>query len=171
VHLNGNGRAQAERMADRLASLSITKIFSSPMERAVETAEPLAARLGAKVEIHEAFNELNFGGWTGRTFSELETIEQWKQWNSYRLGIRPPNGEMMLEVQTRFVAAIERLREHLAKERIAIFSHGDPLKSVLMYYLGMPVDHFLRLDISVASFSILCLADWGARVEGFNLQA
>jgi probable phosphoglycerate mutase len=171
VHLNLNGQAQAERLAEKLASAGITRIFSSPMERAVETAEAVATRLRARVEIRDAFNELNFGDWTGRTFSELESIEQWKQWNSYRLGIRPPNGEMMLEVQTRFVAEIERLRRELTQECIAIFSHGDPLKSVLMYYLGLPLDRFLRLDISVASFSIMCLGDWGARLEGLNLQA
>jgi len=171
VHLNNLGRTQAANLAEELSGLVVNRIFSSPMERAVETAEPLAALTGQQVEIREAFNELNFGNWTGRKFIDLESQELWRQWNSHRLGIRPPNGEMMLEVQTRFVTEIEALRRTFPTERIAIFSHGDPLKSVLMYYLGMPLDHFLRLDIATASFSILQLGDWGAKLQGFNLRA
>src|SRR3954467_15810313 len=130
VHLNATGRDQAIRLAAKLATYSITRIFSSPLERALETAEPLASRLRLKIQINDAFNELNFGGWTGHKFAELEGQELWRQWNGYRLGIRAPNGEMMIEVQTRFVTEIERLRRELPDETIAVFSHGDPLKSV-----------------------------------------
>jgi broad specificity phosphatase PhoE len=170
THLNARGREQADRLAQKLATCNISRILSSPMERALETAEPLARRLELKIAVREAFNELNFADWTGRKFADLESEEKWRQWNSYRLGIRAPNGEMMIEVQTRFVTEIERLRQEFAGERVAIFSHGDPLKSVLMYYLGMPLDHFLRLDIATGSFSILELSDWGAKLQGFNLQ-
>jgi probable phosphoglycerate mutase len=76
---------------------------------------------------------------------------------------------MMLEVQARFVLEIERLRKEQPNETIAVFSHGDPLKSVLMYYLGMPLDHFLRLDIATASYSILSLTDWSAQVKSMNV--
>jgi broad specificity phosphatase PhoE len=170
VHLNNHGRSQAARLAEKLSKLIVTKIVSSPMERAIETAEPLAALSGRQIEIREAFNELNFGDWTGQKFADLESQELWRQWNSHRLGIRAPNGEMMIEVQTRFVTEIEALRRSFPTERIAIFSHGDPLKSVLMYYLGIPLDHFLRLDIATSSFSILALSDWAVKLQAFNLQ-
>jgi len=75
----------------------------------------------------------------------------------------------MLEVQTRFVVELERLRKAFPNDCIAIFSHGDPLKSVLMYYLGMPLDHFLRLDIATASYSVLSLTDWSVRVGAINV--
>jgi len=137
----------------------------------VETAEPLAANLGLKIDVRPAFNELNFGDWTGRRFSELESDELWRQWNSYRIGVRPPNGEMMIEVQARFVLETGRIRSDFPNQSIAIVSHGDPLKSVLMYYMGVPLDHFQRLDIETASWSILGLDDWSAKLFGFNLKA
>jgi broad specificity phosphatase PhoE len=171
VHLNDAGRRQAARLAAKLIDSGITKICSSPMERAVETAEPLADRLGLKIEIRSGFNELNFGDWTGHKFAELEAQERWRQWNSYRLGIRPPNGEMMIEVQSRFVVEIERLRADMPETNIAIFSHGDPLKSALMYYIGAPLDHFRRFEISPAGYSILALDDWSSQLTGFNLKA
>jgi probable phosphoglycerate mutase len=115
THLNARGREQATRLAEKLSTQSITRLFSSPMERARETAEPLALRLRLKIVIREAFNELNFGDWTGRKFAELESEEKWRHWNSYRLGIRAPNGEMMIEVQTRFVTEIERLRQEFPR--------------------------------------------------------
>jgi broad specificity phosphatase PhoE len=170
VHLNAAGREQSARLAAKLGQFGIAKIFSSPLERAIETAEPLATRMGTKVEVREVFNELHFGDWTGRRFSELESDEMWRTWNSHRLGVRAPNGEMMIEVQTRFITEIEKLRREFGSQSIAIFSHGDPLKSVLLYYLGMPLDHFQRLDIATASFSILALEDWGAQLRGFNLR-
>jgi broad specificity phosphatase PhoE len=169
VELNALGREQAVQLGEQLSGCGITSIFASPQPRAVQTAEPLAHRLRLLVNVEPAFNEIDFGDWTGHVFAELETDERWRQWNSYRLGIRPPNGEMMVEVQTRFVLKIENLRAAMPNACIAVFSHADPIKSVLMYYLGMPLDHFQRLDIATASFSILNLGDWGARLAGFNL--
>jgi broad specificity phosphatase PhoE len=171
VHLNEKGRSQAARLAESLASEPIVQLCSSPMERAIQTAEPLAEKLGLKIDVRPAFNELNFGDWTGRTFSELQSDERWRRWNSYRLGIRPPDGEMMIEVQARFVFEIERLRAEFSNHTVAIVSHGDPLKSVLMYYLGVSLDHFQRFEIETASWSIICLDDWNARLLGFNLKA
>lgn len=170
VNLNDLGRRQATLLADKLASAGITRIFTSPLERAIQTAAPLAFRLGLQIQSCEAFNELDFGDWTGRKFGELESLDTWRQWNSYRGGHRAPNGETMLEVQARFVLELQRLRRDLRDERIAVVSHGDPLRSALIYYLGMPMDNFLRLEISTASFSMLSLNDWGAEVRGLNIR-
>src|SRR3954453_9567212 len=88
THLNEAGRKQAAEHAEKLAGAGITRILSSPLERTTETAAPLAARVGLKVEVREAFNELNFGDWTGLKFAELESRDLWRQWNGYRLGVR-----------------------------------------------------------------------------------
>ena len=78
---------------------------------------------------------------------------------------------MMIEAQTRFVVEVQRLRTEKPNAIFAIFSHGDPLKSVLMFFLGMPLAHYQLLDISMGSFSILSVGDWGAQLSGLNLKA
>jgi broad specificity phosphatase PhoE len=170
IHLNSAGRDQSVRLAKTLAPLGVAAIFSSPLERAIETATPLAESLKLKIQTRDSFNEIDFGDWTGRTFAELSQQEHWKQWNSYRIGNRAPGGETMLEVQTRFVTELERLRRDFSNQCLAIFSHGDPLRSVLLHYLGMPLDFYHRLQIATASSSILSLGDWAAELHGFNLQ-
>jgi broad specificity phosphatase PhoE len=169
VHLSCAGREEAERLALQLAHTGITQIYTSPLERTRETAEALARKLQLPIHDSEAFKEIDFGDWTGRSFSELEPSPAWRQWNQYRSGSRVPNGEMILEVQSRMVREIERLRREFPEDSIAIVSHGDPLKSVLFYYLGMSVEMFQRLEISPASYSILVLEDWSAQVKCVNV--
>src|SRR6266508_760908 len=101
VHLNAAGRKQADRIAERLRNERITRIYSSPLDRALETADPLAHHLGLSVEKKEAFGEVRFGDWTGKRVDDLETDTRWRYFNSYRSGTRVPGGELMAEVQLR----------------------------------------------------------------------
>ena len=168
VHLNEQGRAEAARLATALSTFGIQRIFSSPLERAVQTAEPTARLLGLEIEIAQEILEINFGDWTGRSIRDLDADPAWRNFNLYRSGTRIPNGENMLEAQTRMVAFLEKLQRENPKQTIAIFSHGDPIKSIFAYYLGIPLDLFTRIEISPASFSILRLESWGAQVIAIN---
>lgn len=168
VHLNDHGRAEAARLAETLAASGIQRIISSPLERAFETAEPTAKKLGLKIEISPEILEINFGDWTGKSMQELDLEPSWKSFNSYRSGTRIPNGETMLEAQSRMVTFIEQLRRSNPSQTVALFSHGDPIKSVFAYYLGIPLDLFTRIEISPASYSILRLEDWGPQVLAIN---
>ena len=168
VHLNETGRKQAELLARHLAGRDIDRILSSPMERARETAEPLARRLGLEIEICDAISEIEYGAWTGKTMAEMQTLEQWKQWNTFRSGTRPPGGESILEVQARTVGEIEKLRRAFPEKTLALFSHGDPIRSILVYYLGIPLDMLQRLKIRTASVSVLKLSEWNAELHSFN---
>ena len=168
VHLNELGRAEAERLAAVLARKNIHRIVSSPMERARETAQPLARELGLEVELLEAVTEVDFGEWTGRTLTELNSIPAWGRFNTFRSGTRIPKGESMIEVQQRMVLALETLRRTSPGQNIAIFSHGDPIRSALVYYLGMPLDLLVRLEVSPGSYSILTVEGWGAEILAIN---
>ena len=168
VRLNSQGRAEAEQAAALLAKLGIQRIISSPLERAIETAEPLAQKTGLKIEISSEIIEINFGDWTGKTMKELEADVSWKDFNTYRSGTRIPNGETMLEAQTRMIAFLERLTSENANQTVALFSHGDPIKSVFAYYLGIPLDLFTRIEISPGSYSILRLESWGPQILAIN---
>ena len=168
VHLNAHGKQQAEQLMEKLSRASIQKIFSSPLERAMETAEPLAGKLGLNIQTCDAFLEIQFGDWSGKSFAELESDCRWRQWNSFRSATRIPNGETMIEVQSRFVGELERIRAENPNERIAIFSHADPIRAALMHFLGMPLDFIHRLEIDPASISILKMGDFGAQVSRVN---
>jgi probable phosphoglycerate mutase len=170
VHLDSQGRSQAEKLAKRLAASGIQRLFSSPLERACETAAPLAKALGLSVQVSPALTDIDFGDWSGRSLAELELLESWKTWNLFRSSLRIPNGEMMPEVQSRMMCEVERLYRQFSKEQLAIISHADPIRCVLAHYLGTPMDLLQRMEISPASVSIVEVNDWGAKVRAINLE-
>jgi broad specificity phosphatase PhoE len=168
VHLNAWGKLEAERLAARLAALSISEIYTGPLERARETAEPLSNRLRLKMSLAPAFDEVEFGSWTLLRFSDLEQRADWKAWNEYRDRSTPPQGESILAVRNRASKELERLAETRPGETLAIVSHGEVIKSTLMHYLGIPVNFHWRLDISPGSVSVLTIHDGQPQVLVFN---
>jgi probable phosphoglycerate mutase len=168
VRLNAAGQKEAAQLAHGLALCKIHRIFSSPLERAHETALPLAKALGLEIQFSDALIEIQFGEWTGKRIDELDADPQWQQWNSFRSGNRVPGGESMLEVQARFVGFMEQLRRRYPGDSIVLVSHGDPIRAALLYYLGMPLDSFGRLELSPASVSILEISDQGTRAIAVN---
>jgi len=169
VHLNERGQDEAQRLARALEGSGIKRVFSSPLERALETAQPLAQALGVAVETLEAIKEIDFAGWTGRAFADLKQDPAWQQWNSFRIGARVPNGETILEVQARMVGAVRQLWEKFPNDKIAIVSHGDPLRTIIFYYLGISLDFVSRIEISPASYTILKLESWGPQIAALNV--
>src|SRR5438477_5767065 len=101
VHLNEKGRKEAEQMAVKLAGEPIRAMYSSPLERATETAEPLARKLGLKIQPLEELGEIKFGDWTDKSLKELDQDPRWAHWNSFRSGTQAPKGDLMIEAQTR----------------------------------------------------------------------
>ncbi len=168
VSLGTDGRAQAAALAERLARESLAAVYASPLERACETAEPLARHREIDVQVVDALNEIDIGAWTGRAFDDLRDDPHWTRWNTARSVTRPPVGETMLEAQTRVVGGIERLCAAHPEQGIALVSHADVIKAALAYYLGLPLDAILRFEISPASISKLVLGDWGAKVISMN---
>lgn len=164
VPLDEEGREQTLRLSERLAHLTPLALYSSPVQRALETAAPLSERWGLPVQVAEEFSEIDFGEWQGRDFSDLNGLQQWGYFNTYRSGTRPSGGELMLEVQARAVVGLQRLHAEYPNSLIAIVSHGDVIRAALNYYLGASLDLFRRLEVSPASVSILELQDWGPHV-------
>ena len=169
VHLNEEGRRQAERVASFLEPKGIHAILSSPLERTMETAEPFARRMGKPLSSPDWLLEVNFGDWTAKSIAELDAREDWKKWNHFRSGHRAPGGESMMEVQARMVTGMESLRRGTGEAAVAFFGHGDPIRAALLYYLGMPVDMLQRLEVSPGSISVLKIGDCGAQLTGLNL--
>jgi broad specificity phosphatase PhoE len=166
VHLNVAGQAQAEEIAERLSALGIAAVYSGPLERVREMAAPLCQRFGLRLEVTAAFDEVNFGMWTDRTFEELRGDPNWERFNSFRSSVAPPGGELMLEVQARTVAKLEELRSR--HDVVAIVSHGDVIRGIVAHFLGLPLDFIHRLQIDPASITILELEDWGPKLRLIN---
>jgi probable phosphoglycerate mutase len=168
VHLTALGAEQAARLPARLAALPIHAIYSSPLERTRETAAPLAAERGLDVRVCDEAIELGFGDWTSEAFATLERDVRWQRFNSLRSFTRAPGGELMPEVQTRMVRAIEGIRAAHRGETVAVFSHGDVIRAAMAYFLGVPLDLFQRIEIRPVSVSRLRLTDDGVLVLGVN---
>jgi probable phosphoglycerate mutase len=168
VHLNAEGQRQAAGLVERLKGTAIARIISSPLDRALETAAPLSKDRGIEVEVSDAVTEIGFGEWSGLSMEELSGQPLWSRWNSFRSATRAPGGEIMSETQARMVSEVTRLREESPDGTIALFSHGDPLRSVVAYFLGMPLDFYSRIEISPASISILRLDKITAQLWQLN---
>lgn len=169
VHINTRGREEAEALAGALAGAGIEALFSSPLDRTMDTAEFIARRTGLHVHVEEAFGEVRFGEWEGMTFEDLASDPRWEAYNRFRSGTRPPGGgELLLEVQARAVAAMERMRDDHPDGTVAVVSHGDVIKAAAMYWLGMPLDLLERFDVAPASVTEIVVGDWGAKVIRIN---
>lgn len=171
VLLNEQGRVEARDLAERLARLPVRAVYSSPLERAVETAEFIGSRLSLKVKKFEALGELNFGDWTGKNFDELENEPKWRNFNTLRSRTRIPNGEMMFDAQARIISELENLRERHRGEIVAVVSHADLIKAAVAYYAGIHLDLFHRLEINTASVSVVNIGEDFVRIVSVNNTA
>jgi probable phosphoglycerate mutase len=159
VHLNQKGQEQARQVAQALCQAPVKAIYSSPLERAVETAQPLAQALGLEIQLAPGLIELEYGDWSGKTLKQLGRRKLWKVVQEKPSEMRFPNGESFPEVQARAVAEIQRITAaHNAEDDlVACYSHGDVIRLLLSYFLGMPLDLFQRVGVSPASISVISI--------------
>jgi broad specificity phosphatase PhoE len=171
VNLNEAGIQQAQKLAGQFSGTSIAAVYSSPLERAVQTAEAISNVLGIQTTVCEDFLEINFGAWTNLTFKELENEPLFKQFNAFRSFTRIPQGETMMEAQLRIIRGMEKLCSRHPHETVVIVSHSDLIKATIAYYSGIPLDMFQRIEISPASVSIIKAGSDYASVELVNYTA
>ncbi|NJN65205.1 MAG: MSMEG_4193 family putative phosphomutase [Chloroflexaceae bacterium] len=169
VSLNDEGKEQARRLGERMAHLPLAAIYSSPLERAVETAQAIAAPHQQEVRVVEGLGEVRYGDWTGAELKELTCHELWPGVQFYPSGTRFPGGETLGEVQHRAVETLDGLRaQHGEREVMVAVSHADLIKLVVAYYVGIHLDLFQRLVISPASLTALVFERMGPRLVAFN---
>lgn len=171
VPLNPHGRAEARRVARHLKNIPIDAVFTSPMLRAVETAEYLAAERGLKAQLNADLAEIDYGLWVGKTFDEVMAEEAYAIYHRSPRRAQPPGGEKMTDVRRRAVRFVEGLREKHRKGRIAVISHADVIKTILVHYLGMDLNDLQKFRIDNTSLSILWFYKKRARVLAANCPA
>ncbi len=162
VHLNEKGRQQAALIAQTLSKAPIKAIYSSPLERAVETATPLAQALNLPVGIRPGLIEIDFGRWQGKTGKQMRRLKLWKVVQENPSQMRFPGGESFAEAQQRIHQEIEAIqRAHEEHDLVACFSHNDAISLAVAYYLGLPLDNFQRLSFGTATMTALFLGKEG----------
>jgi probable phosphomutase (TIGR03848 family) len=167
-HLTDEGRRQASELAERLRPLSIAAVYSSPLERCMETAEPIAAARGLPVHAVPDLLEVGYGRWTGRPLAVLARTALWKRIQQQPSSIRFPGGETLTEVQRRSAAALDGLAAKHPRRTIAVVSHADVIRLVVAHYAGIHVDLFQRIIVSPASVSAILLGDRVPRIVRLN---
>lgn len=156
-------------LARRLESVALHTVQASPVQRARETAEAIAAtRPGIVVQIAEALDELDFGDWSGRAFAELEADPQWHTWNERRSAAVTPAGESMAQAQARAWQHIEQTADANPDRIVAMVTHCDIIRAVVAHALGLSLDAIHRFDVDPASVSRLVVGEWGAKLLSLN---
>ncbi len=171
LHLGDEGVRQAQRAGERIGALGdgrIAAVYSSPMERARETAAPIAKATGKRVRVRQGLIEADFGDWTGRNLSDLAKLPEWSQVQRYPSGFRFPRGESFSEMQHRMVDTIAGLVAEHPGDTIVCTSHADTIKAAVAHAMGTHLDLFQRIVIGPCSITAITYTTGGPIVLAVN---
>ncbi|MFA5874587.1 MAG: histidine phosphatase family protein [Anaerolineales bacterium] len=169
IHLNGRGHEQAAELARTLSRLPIKALYSSPLERAIETAEPLAQSLGLGIQLRPDLIDTDVGDWAGRSLKALGRTRLWKVIQQTPSQFQFPGGETFVQAQERVVRALDAIASAHADELISVVFHADPIKLAVAHYLGLSLDNFQRLSAHTGSVTILKIDGSTAKLLALNL--
>ncbi len=169
LHLAETGQTQAQAAADRIAALArVDAVYASPLERARETAAPIAKARNLKVHIDKGLLECDFGEWTGAELKKLMKLPEWNTVLRAPSTFRFPSGESFTEMQGRIVNAIDRLRAAHEGGVVVCVSHADPIKAAVAHAMGTHIDLFQRIVISPCSVTAIAYSAGGPVVLTVN---
>lgn len=172
VHLNADGLRQAQTLTQTLSTAPITAIYSSPLERAVETAAPLAADHKLEVLIHPGLIEVDYGRLQGHTYKQLQRTKIWRLVHEKPSAVQFPEGESLNGVMQRTIATLDEVvSKYEEKQVIACVTHGDVIRMAATHYLGLRLDDYQRFTISTASITSLALGNGQMRLLNLNQVA
>jgi broad specificity phosphatase PhoE len=164
--LDERGEGQARVVAKRLLAFPDLVVESSPRRRARHTAGIIASQSDTVVRIAPEMDEVDFGSWSGQSFEELAGDPQWQRWNKYRGVSRTPAGECIRDVQTRALAHFRKLEHTFGDRTIAIVTHAEVIRSVMLLALPAPIDEYHRFEIGPASLTWLTFKDSQLSFDG-----
>jgi broad specificity phosphatase PhoE len=170
IHLNERGLNQAQALGEALKEVPIKAVYSSPLERAMETAGPIARARSLEIVPEPGLRDADVGKWQGKSLKVLRLTNAWKIVQHSPSRFTFPEGESFMSVQTRIVNALEGIaRKHnKPKDILAIVFHADPIKLAVAHFLGLPLDHFQRLSCDTGSLTALYVGDMGANLLKLN---
>ena len=168
IHLSDTGRAQADGLPARFEGVPLDAIYSSPIDRCVETAKPLAAARKLRLRTRETIGEVRYGEWEYKPLKTISKTKLWGEIMAHPSEGRFPGGEAIRETQARAVAAVATIAEQHSRETVAVFTHADIVKMVLAHYTGLHLDLYARLAVAPASVSALWIGAGGPRTLTVN---
>lgn len=168
IHLSDRGREQVSRLVERLRPVKVSAVYSSPIERCLETARPIASSKGLRVRVREGLGEVRYGEWEGKKLKTLARTKLWKVVRSRPSVARFPGGEAIREIQVRTVEEIEKIRAEHPRRVVVAVSHGDPIRLLVAYLAGVHLDLYQRIVVGPASVSAFWLGDGGPVVLKLN---
>ncbi len=164
ISLDARGRAQAERLAERFTPVRVTAVYSSPLERCVETVAPLAAARGLEVAERDALIEMDAGAWTNRPLAQLRRTRLWRDVIERPSMFRFPDGESFAEAQTRALEGVQTIAAAHPHGRVVVGTHGDVVRMLVAHFSGAHLDLFQRMASDPASVSVVHLGGGQPRV-------
>lgn len=170
VHLNERGQKQAQALGEALKDVPIKAIYSSPLERAMETAAPIASARKLQIIQEPDLMDTNIGKWQGKSWKMLSLTKVWKIVQNAPSRFRFPEGESFPETQLRVANVLERIIQTHKKPQdiIAVVFHADPIKLAVSHFLGLPLDNFQRLGCDTGSLMALHAGEMGANLIKLN---
>jgi len=180
LHLSEQGKQQAEVAAERVAQLVASRrhphgtspmiggVYSSPLERARETAAPIAKALGCNVSIERGLIECDYGEWTGKKLADLRKKAIWERLQRWPSGFSFPSGESFSQMQARVIDTLVALCDKHQGELVVAVSHADVIKVAVAQWLGAPLDMVQRITISPCSLTAAVFGPTGPRVLMVN---
>lgn len=147
---------------------SVSALYTSPVERAAETAETIATRIGVAAVVDEGLSEADIGEWTGKSLALMRRRPEWLRMLAHPSGFRFPGGESFAELQARVSGTVERLTRRHPGEVIVAVSHADPIKVALTEALGSPFDLINRIVVAPCSTSAVVYGDGAPVVLATN---
>ncbi len=170
VHLNERGQKQAQALGEALKDVPIKAIYSSPLERAMETATPIANARKLQILQEPDIMDADIGKWQGKSWKVLSLTKVWKIVQNSPSRFRFPDGESFPEMQTRITSTLERIikKHNKPQDIIAVVFHADPIKLAVSHFLGLPLDHFQRLSCDTGSLTALHAGEMGAHLIKLN---
>ena len=170
VHLNERGKRQAEALAAALAGIPLRAVYSSPLERTLETARPIAKAHNLQPVRLAGLIEADVGTWQGKYIRRLALTKAWRAIQQAPSRARHPAGEGILAVQERVASAMELIcRRHGRRDVVACVTHADLIKLAVAHFIGLPLDRFQRLGCDTGSVTALYVGDLGATLLRLNL--
>lgn len=170
IDLDETGLRQAEAAAERVARWEVAAIYSSPLRRAMDTAQIIANRLSLPVVPLEGINDMNFGIWQGLSIGEVkenypELFDLWR-YSPQRLEI--PQGESLEDVRKRVVATIDDLTARHEGSTVALVTHRVVCKVLLCHLLGLDNSHFWQIAQDTTAINLFEITEGKATVTLLN---
>ena len=164
IHLDERGRRQAAALVERFAGVRLSAIYSSPLERCVETLEPLATARGLEMRTSDALIEMDAGDWTGRSLPSLRRTKLWDMVQRSPSRFHFPAGESFIDAEARVLDQIEQIVTRHPRGRVVVGTHGDLVRMLVSHYTGAHLDQFQRVLADPASVSVVHLGDGVPRI-------